>query len=279
MRPVDRLVAGYLVFLTLIMGAQGAFVHTESWLLLALHALIGLMLYLFTRVEPFMKTGEVIRDLYPLALLPVLYGELGVLSLQSGIASTYTRDAVIQHWEALVFGGQVAYDWIRAAPSVFWSGVLHLAYLSYYPIIILGPVLLVARGRAVNARRVILSTMIAFVVCYTVFALYPVAGPNYTFDHPTGPVREVWSARLVYWMLGGGSAFGTAFPSSHVAASVATTVALFHEWRKLAAVFLVPNALLVVGTVYLQMHYGIDAAVGLVVGISAGLMGVRIKQS
>lgn len=277
MRPVDKLIAGYLIFLTLLIAFRGVLADPATWMLFGLHALIGAALYLFARVKPGMTIGALLHDIFPLLLLPVLYGELGVLSLQLGIESTYARDAIVQRWEALIFGGQISYEWIRAAPSVFWSGLLHVAYLFYYPIIILSPVLLFARGRRSSARSVLFSTMLAFVVCYTIFALYPVAGPNYAFENPTGVVREVWSARLVYWMLGGGSAFGTAFPSSHVAASVATTVALFHEWKKLAVIFLVPNILLVIGTVYLQMHYGIDAAAGLAIGIPAGIAGVRIN--
>jgi membrane-associated phospholipid phosphatase len=93
-----------------------------------------------------------------------------------------------------------------------------------------------------------------------------VAGPNYAFDHPTGPVRDVWSARLVYNVLAGGSSFGAAFPSSHVAATLAATVALWRTWKPLAAAFTLPMILLVIATVYCQMHYAIDASVGLLVG-------------
>ena len=89
------------------------------------------------------------------------------------------------------------------------------------------------------ARAVMLATMVAYVACFAVFVLYPVAGPNYAFDHPTGPVREVWSARLVYNVLAGGSSFGAAFPSSHVAATLAATVALWRTWKPLGALFTV----------------------------------------
>ena len=95
------------------------------------------------------------------------------------------------------------------------------------------------------------------------------------FDHPTGVVREVWSARFVYWLLGQGSAFGTAFPSSHVAATVAATIALWYQWRRMALVVIVPTVLLIVATVYCQMHYAVDAGSGLLVGIGGGVVGSR----
>ncbi len=277
MRPVDKLIAVYVAFLTAVIVLRSALGDSASIWIVVTHVLIFVLLALFARIGPTHRLGRLIHDLYPIALLPVFYSALGMMTLALGAESTFARDAVIQRWETAIFGGQISYDWIRQSPSVFWSAVLHLAYLLYYPIILLGPILLVTLGRAERGRRVLLATMIAFVACYVVFALYPVAGPNYAFEHPTGVAREVWSARLVYWLLGQGSAFGTAFPSSHVAATVAATVALWHQWRRMALVVIVPTILLIVGTVYCQMHYGVDAAAGLVVGVVAGIVGAKVE--
>ncbi len=276
MRPVDRLVVAYLAFITILILIGWELSSAENLLLLAMHVLVGLLIYLFTKTGDKDQLGSVLRDFYPLLLLPTLYTELGVLTMQRDLSSTFDRDAVIQGWEAAVFGAQISRDWIRISPSVFWSGVLHLAYMLYYPIVLSGPVLLLAQRKAASARNVLFTTMLAFIACYVIFALYPVAGPNYAFEHPTGPVREVWSARLVYGMLGTGSAFGTAFPSSHVAATVAVNIALWREWRALALIVLVPTILLIIGTVYCQMHYGIDTATGICIGIAAGWVGILV---
>ena len=277
MRPVDKLIAAYLAFVTALLVARGGLDQPVTWLLLTMHALVALLMYLFTRLGPDDKLGRLAHDLYPLLLLPVLYSELGLMNLQLEIANTFGRDELVQRWEAAIFGGQISYEWIRSSPSVFWSGLLHLAYLWYYPIILVGPIVLLARGEAERARWVLLATMTAFIACYVVFALFPVSGPNYAFDNPSGEVRNVWSARLVYSLLDQGSAFGTAFPSSHVAATVAATFALWHEWRRVAWVVLIPTVLLIVSTVYCQMHYGVDAAAGIVVGLGASIVAARVK--
>lgn len=277
MNPTDRLIGGYVVFVTAVIVLRGGLADPRNWWLLAAHALLGWLLLLFSHLRVSDRAGRILHDLYPLALLLGLYAELGILSAQLGEATTFAHDATIQGWEEAIFGGQISYTWIRSTPSVFWSGILHLAYFAYYPIVFLGPVLLVARGRNQAGRQVLFTTMIAFVACYIVFVLYPVAGPNYAFDHPTGPVREVWSARLVYWVLDQGSSFGAAFPSSHVAATAAAVIAIYREWRTLAAAFVVPAVLLVIGTVYCQMHYGVDTASGLAVGVAAALIGTRFR--
>jgi len=279
LRPVDRLLAGYLGFVTVVIAIRGPLSHPAYPWLLAMHGLFGIFLYLTTRLRDSDRVGRALHDLYPLVMLLPLYTEIGLLNPPVGDPGVLGHDAVIQQIEALVFGGQISYTWIRTAPSVFWSGLLHLAYFSYYPIVLFGPLLVWMRGNRAGARTILLSTMVAFTICYGWFVLYPVAGPNYAFPHPVGPVREVWSAQLVYRLLISGSSFGAAFPSSHVAATTAATLAVHDAWRGLGRSFLIPAALLTVATVYCQMHYGIDAAAGLVTGVLAWVVARRIVRS
>ena len=90
-------------------------------------------------------------------------------------------------------------------------------------------------------------------------------------------MREVWSARLVYAVLAEGSSFGAAFPSSHVGATVAVTLASMRVWKPLGWTFVIPAALLTVGTVYCQQHYAIDATAGVFVGALAAWAATRLS--
>jgi membrane-associated phospholipid phosphatase len=276
LKPVDKIFGGYLVFITVLILVRGPFRDPSNGWMLIMHVLFGILLYLFTKLQDEHRIGQAIRNLYPLAMFLVLYAEIGFLNAQFPAEKVFANDDVIQRWEEFLFQSQISYTWLRQYPSVFWSGLLHLAYFGYYPIVVFGPLSVAIWRGGRDVRAVLLGTSIAFVICYITFVLYPVAGPNYAFEHPTGPVREVWSARLVYTMLEGGSSFGAAFPSSHVAATVATTLGLWRAWRALGAWFTVPCILLIVGTVYCQMHYGIDAAAGVVVGIGAWLVARRL---
>ncbi len=275
---IDRVIAAYLLFVTAVIVVRGPFDGPFPWLLVT-HALVFLLLWLFTRLPTDARIGRVLHTLYPLVLLMPLYTEVGILNTQLGVTHVLAHDAIVQGWEQAIFGTQISYTWIRTYPSVFWSGLLHLDYMSYYPIIFLGPLLLVGQGRHEAARRVLLTTMVAYLVCFAVFIVFPVAGPNYAFPHPTGTVREVWSARIVYRLLAGGSSVGAAFPSSHIAATVATVLALRREWPTLAAVFALPCALLVVAVVYCQMHYGVDALSGLALGVAIAMATARLRAT
>lgn len=272
MKSVDKLIAAYLGFVTLVIVLRGPLGGTAIAWMLGMHVLFGAMLYLYTRLHETDRVGRTLHTLYPLVMLLPLYAQIGLLNAPIGTDTILAHDAVIQGWEDTVFGSQISYTWIRQYPSVFWSGLLHLAYLSYYPLVTLGPPLLLLKGRHGDANAVVLATIVAYLVCFVAFVTYPVAGPNYAFAHPTGPVREVRSARLVYNVLAGGSSFGAAFPSSHVAASTAATLALWRVWRPLGVTFTGPLILLIIATVYCQMHYGIDAGSGLAVGILAALV-------
>lgn len=276
--PTDRLLGGYLAFVTVFIIARGMLASAAGWWMLAMHALFAVLLWLFTRLRVEDRTGNTIHTLYPLFLLLAFYGEFTLTSATRPDGAVLENDALIQRWEAALFGGQVSYEWIRRAPSVFWSTLLHAAYFAFYLTVWLGPILLVARGRQAAAGDVMFRTMVALVPCYVTFLAFPVAGPYYAFDHPAGPVREVWSADLVYATLATGSSLGAAFPSSHVAASVAANLTMKDYWPRLAASFAPLTVLLTVGTVYCQMHYGIDALSGVVVGVAAWWVGSRLRR-
>jgi len=276
LRSVDRLLLAYVGFVTGVILLRGSILESGTVWLLIMHALFAALLFLCAgpgRDHPF---ARLVHDFYPLIMLLPFYSAFGVLNAQVGWGPVLANDRVVQAWEAWLFGGQVSYDWIRRSPSVFWSGLLHLAYFSYYVVVVLAPILLGLRGQRDGARNVMYTTMVAFVICYVWFVLFPVAGPNYAFPHPAGPVREVWSARLVYGTLAQGSSFGAAFPSSHVAATVAATLAALTHWRPLGWICAVLSALLAVGTVYCQMHYAVDASAGLLVG---GLAWAIVRSS
>jgi membrane-associated phospholipid phosphatase len=273
--PTDFLLAAYLAVLSLVLIARGPMADGAPWVLLA-HGLFGVMLIGFSRLPPRAPVGRALHVFYPLILLAGLYTAIGLVNDGRGIGAILANDAHVQRWEAALFGGQPAFDWIRRAPSTFWSGLLHLSYLTYYPLVLLPAPILAARGRWDAAREVIFATMLAFVACYLVFVLFPVAGPNYAFPHPTGPVREVWPARLVYRLLAGGSSVGAAFPSSHVAATLAATIAAWRAWPAMGRTMLAPFLLLTVAVVYCQMHYAVDALAGLVVGIAVSGVAAQV---
>jgi len=263
---VDVLTAAYLAATAVI--ALASRTETGVWLAL-LHLLgIGGVLILGRLPRPAGTVSSFLRIAYPVAITPLFYMELATLNQ---LLFPGYFDPAVQGWEEALFRVQLsvaASDWI---PNRWFSEALHLGYVSYYLVV---PAALIGAWRAAGKEgleRVAFTTALGFFLCYLCFAVFPVAGPRYDFAKITGPPSEGVIFGIVHSILESGSSKGTAFPSSHVAATCSA-------WFSAGAVnrrtfwILAPFAVsLTLGTVYGRFHYGIDMAAGLVWALTAFL--------
>jgi membrane-associated phospholipid phosphatase len=215
-----------------------------------------------------------LRDLLPLALGPFLYVELRWLI--PGMGRPH-HDALVLAWERSLFGGTPSSTWAPAMPWLALSELLHLAYASYYAIVLVPPIVLYLRGKREAFAATMLALTIVYGACFTTYLLFPVDGPRYLVgpaNAPAGPVRA-----FVLHLLEAGSSRGTAFPSSHVAAAVVASLCALTFQRRLGIVVAVLTAGLAVGTVYGGFHYAVDALVGAGLGIACWLVARRAWRS
>jgi membrane-associated phospholipid phosphatase len=257
LKLIDRLMLGYLAVVSLVAVARLDTRPDAAWVLVA--NLLTVVLIVLLHRPGLGRVGRTLRDIYPVVLLPALYGALDLLN---GF-DVQVWDAPVQRLEALLFGGQVSRDWWQHRPSRFWSTVLHATYFSYYFIVPFPALYFLSRREPHHARTAVSMVVATFLVCYVVFLLLPVAGPYYEFPRPDGDFTDNWAARLVYRTLSVGSSYGAAFPSSHVAAMGAATIATWLGSPRLGLALLVPTVLLTIGVVYCQMHYAVDALAGI----------------
>jgi membrane-associated phospholipid phosphatase len=270
--PIDRATLAY-VFLalaaTLVRGPR----QLPAALLLALGlVLAGLTAAcLAPRARAAGPFGRFVAEFYPLVLAPALYTHVGLVNS----AAAVSHDALVQGWEQALFSGQPALAWIRSLPSPAWSTLMHAAYLSYYLILPGAALGLWLSRRRDAARRTLLLMMVAFYACYAIFFFFPVAGPRYLFPHARNAATAVPLAAFANRLVAGGSAWGTAFPSSHVAVSMVAAVCALRAWRPLGAVLLPAALLLALATVYGQFHYAVDAVAGCLLGALILIAGCR----
>jgi membrane-associated phospholipid phosphatase len=267
LRPVERLLLAYVLFTSAVGAARLSMQPAIGWVLLA-NLLTAILILLAARPD-LGRAGAFLRELYPIVLLAALYPAIDILNNFGGVMA---HDLMVRHWEIAIFGNEPSQTWWQTSPSVFWSTVLHAAYFAYYPVIVIPVLLFLTTGRSEAARRSVLWLLTTYLFCYAVFVLFPVAGPYYEFPRPAPWFLDNLPARLVYGTLAGGSAYGAAFPSSHVAATVVATAAAFRGSRPLGWVLVPAAALLTVGVVYCQMHYAVDAIAGVVLGAGSALL-------
>jgi len=255
LQPIDRWTLAYAA---LVMAFVLWRWPPSAGLLLLAHGLLVCVALSAPRARSRAARGSFLAEFYPLLVDVALYTGIGLLNSAAGIS----YDRLIQGWEAALFGGQPSRDWIRSQPWPLLSWPLHVGYLSYYLILAAAPLGLWLGGRRDAARRTILLMMVTFYICYGSFLLFPVAGPRYLFPLAQNAATAVAPAVFAQRLLDGAAAWGTAFPSSHVAVALVASLTAARDWRALGLVLTPAAVLLSLGTVYGQFHYAVDALAG-----------------
>lgn len=273
-RVANLVLAGYLA-LTLPVALVATTSRAAAMAAVALgHAAMLLFAWRSVRRTP-AEAGWLreLRDWLPLLALPLLYAELPVLI---GAVGTPFQDPRVIGWESALFGNparSLAARW----PSRALSELLHLGYLSYYPLIYAPALLLRLRRRWADFDTTVLAATLAFTACFAVFVVFPVQGPRYLWPAPAGipegPVRE-----LTLWLLGAGSSRGAAFPSSHAAVAVAHVVVALWVQPRVGGLALASAAGIAVGAVYGGFHYALDMVVGVALGAAAGAVALALAR-
>ncbi|MEZ4413471.1 MAG: phosphatase PAP2 family protein [Gemmatimonadales bacterium] len=273
MRTLDKVILGYVAIVSALALARAP-ESPGCWWLLGAHALVVVLILLVTR-PGLGPVGRVVREVYPVILLILFYSEIDILNA-GGIT---IHDATVQGWELAIFGEQVSQTlWRDHFPSTIASTILHASYWSYYLLLLLPVAYFALRRDWFSLRRSMYVVILTLLACYLVFLTWPVVGPYYEFPRPDAWFLDNGPARLVYAMLASGSSYGAAFPSSHVAATIAATSGAWRGDRRLGLAMLVPALLLIVSVVYCQMHYGVDALTGIAVGMVAWWAGGKYKE-
>lgn len=243
-----------------------------GWLLVA-HALLLVLVLLAAAARRRCTTPCLLAEWYPLVVLVAVYASIDLLNgPRAAVGASY--DHLVQRWELAAFGRQLAYDWSRGGPPDALSWPLSLSYLGFFPLVIAAPALLWLRGHYDRARQTIFGISFAFLTCYLVFLLFPVAGPSYLWGWPTEESKL--PVQLVRNLIERGDSWGSAFPSSHVAASMAAALLAFRHWKPLGWALLPFASAIVIGVVYFQVHYAIDALAGLAIAAGAVVAAARL---
>ena len=200
-------------------------------------------------------------DWLTLTIGPFMYVELRWII--AGIGMPH-RDALVIGWERAFFPSNPSATLAPRMHVAMVSEMLHVAYAAYYLLIYLPPIALYLRGRRDAFVSTMLALTVVYGVCFVTYALFPVDGPRYLVGAaaaPDGPIRS-----FVLTLLDRGSSRGTAFPSSHVAASVVSSLCALRYQRLVGVVVTFVTAALTIATVYGGFHYAVDALVGVILG-------------
>ena len=197
-------------------------------------------------------------------------------------------DFLLANWEQHLFGFQPALVFSAYFNQHWFSELMNMGYLAYYPIIVITGMYFYLKDSK-YFKIFFFSVIFAFYLYYLIYIFFPTAGPQYYFianglaDVEKGIFHHIGTyfqynhvlvsnhsdtgffINLVETTQLAGEQPTAAFPSSHVGI---TTLIMIHIYKKrYYKVFtsLVPVYMaLVAATVYIQAHYLIDVFAGLI---------------
>ena len=201
-------------------------------------------------------------------------------------------DHVFAGWEQAVFGCQPSLLFSQAVPWGWFSELMCLGYVSYFPLMLI-LLLYYFFQRYQEFQMCAFVILGSFFAYYVIFILLPVTGPQFYYlavgtdqiaqgifpnlgdwflTHSERMAPPGWSDGFCYHLLDithdAGERPTAAFPSSHVGVTtVVMLLALRTRSIRLVLTILPFYVLMCFATVYIYAHYAIDVIAGLVTGI------------
>ena len=297
---VEWAVVAYTLFTLVLMAFYWPQLEDPASMLTLRAGAMGLLLALWAlyRLRP-CKLTHFLRPAGQMSLLGIWYPDTYELN-----RILPNLDHVFASLEQTLFGGQPAISFSAHCTSPWFSELLSLAYVSYFPLI---AIVVVYYFFCVYRQfdHTVFVIMASFFLFYVVFIFLPVTGPQYYYQaigldaarqgvfpdvadyfrthHDALPIPG-WDKGLFHYLVAAAHTAGerptAAFPSSHIGI---TTILVILAWKtRCAPLFygiLVMLILMFFATFYLQAHYLIDAIAGIPAGIIIYLVSHRLARA
>ena len=212
-------------------------------------------------------------------------------------------DHVFAGWEQAVFGCQPALLFAQKVPWGWFSELMCMGYVSYFPLMTLLLVYYFV-WRYQEFQKAAFVMLGSFFAYYVVFVLLPVTGPQFYYlavgtdkiaaglfpnlgdwflTHSERMAAPGWSDGFFYHLLDlthdAGERPTAAFPSSHVGmTTVVMLLARRTRSRWLVFTMLPFYVLMCFSTVYILAHYAIDAIAGLITGMACYFATTKLSE-
>jgi len=280
-RPVDIATLAYIsielfVILVFMAGKPG-------WLYMLLFYISAACVVFLMVSFPFDESsfsGRTIRVVYPMILFIFFYRALGA---QIFIVFDKPFDWMVHQFESIIFGMDPAFA-AQKYIDIWINEIMNFGYFSYYLLLPATILIYVFLKKWKSLEIMILSSAIAFYICYILFVFYPVTGPRfYLEDIYYLPIIGPFFTPLAKNVVEFGGHHGAAMPSSHCAIAFIVAWRIGKDIRKLMIPVVLIAVLLCLSTVYGRFHYLTDVIAGVIIGalsvwISSHWYGAFLKR-
>jgi len=270
----DRIYFAVHLALTVLVCVRRPVVEHWPWYVVWNLTAMGAILAL-TRRQRDGGLWEFAHNWQPVLFFFTVFEEVSFLSL--ALRGAWQNSYLIA-WESALFAVRPA-DWLHRYSSPWFSELLEIGYLSFYPLYpAVAGVLWLRRRRARYAggfRRLTDGLSMGYAVCYATYLLFPTRSPFHNAENSaslaagqgTGPFHL-----LVGRIQNSAGVHGNAFPSAHIMLTFVVLVFVVRYFPRYAPWLLLCLLLMCVAAVYDGYHYGVDVIGGAVLGMAVGVV-------
>ncbi|MBX6352544.1 MAG: phosphatase PAP2 family protein [Thermoflavifilum sp.] len=192
-----------------------------------------------------------------LASFCVLMGIYRIVNAYITVFDPFDRDTILWNLDRAWFGQTPAAWFDQMAPLPWLTWLMNAAYLSWYIMTCATILCMLAHSRGA-AMAYVFTAILTFYLGYIGYVLVPAVGPLYTvpFRHALGGLTEWFLQQR--WL-----ALHDCFPSLHTAISVVMWTFVWRYRRRLVWLYTPLCSLIILSTMYLRFHYGVDVIAGL----------------
>lgn len=275
-RPIDVITIGYLFLLDVIILLYHGNLR-RPLVFIALHLFIVALIVVLVILGQRTKSGLVhfFREWYP--GLFFIFGFEEIEFLVDMVTPQRIHNTLIAIDRAIL--GTHPTVWLEQYVRPWLTELMMFCFSSFYFLLPLLGLVFYFKREYSHLRELLLSSGIAFYICFVAFIFFPAEGPWVTLAHlHQEPLRGGLFALLVKFVESKGSIRGGAFPSSHVAVALVVLVIAFRHHRTIFWFLLPIITGLLVSTIYGRFHYIADVISGLFVGIVGLVIGLWLQK-
>lgn len=260
LRPADAVTVFFIIVFTSMAVLNYESVSSSERLIINYFALLFIQLLLVTLLpeKGFLK---VFHDLiFPVVAVLLIFDTM--TELVPGV-NPKDIDHLLIRADYILFGAYPTV-WLERFINPFLTGLLQLAYTSYYFLPLILGVTVKLKGKTIEFDNGLFYILLCFYLSYVGYILFPALGPRYVMEHLQSSQLEGFLFERIDGILNSVEGIKRdAFPSGHTAVTLTVIHLAYRYERRLFYIFIPVTVLLLFATVYCRYHYVVDVLAGI----------------
>ncbi len=261
-RLFDYINIGYYLLMLAVIACNYSNIPNPFFLMAVYIITIAIAIYLISK-DSHTRLTKMLRYFYPFIFIGFVFESLGYIV---PFINPHNKDVLLIAADRAIFGGDVA-NLLNFLNIKYFTDYLQLSYLSYYflPLILL--YYFYSKKEIKKLNYALFALSLGYYISYIGYMVVPAIGPRYSLLYLQNmPIKGGFIYDFIHPVLNSLEHIKQdCFPSGHTEISVLVLLIFKDENKKIALVILPVVLSLIVATMVLRYHYGVDVLSGLII--------------